>query len=140
MHRRLIPDVVRKQDIATLPDSATVLEAARLMQTRHIGSVLVTTEDGDLEGICTERDIVYRVVARGLPPDRTQLHQVMTRDPDTIGPRERAIEALRRMEDGGYRHLPIIEGGRIVGIVSRRDFYGEEKTQLEDETRLWEAV
>ncbi len=75
------------------------------MQTRHIGSVLVTTEDGDLEGICTERDIVYRVVARGLPPDRTQLHQVMTRDPDTIGPRERAIEALRRMEDGGYRHL-----------------------------------
>ena len=122
------------------PGTATVREAARLMAARNIGSVLVTGRDGRLEGILTERDILCRIVAPGCDPDRTRLQEVMTKDPDTIGPDEPAIEALRRMRDGGYRHLPVVDGRRLVGIVSRRDFWGDEKTRLEDETRLWEIM
>ncbi len=140
MVRRLMPEVVHDQKLAQLPGTATVREAARLMAARRIGSVLVTAHDGRLEGILTERDILCRVVAPGRDPDRTRLHEVMTKDPDTIGPNAPAIEALRRMRDGGYRHLPVLDGGRLVGIVSHRDFLGAEQTRLEDETRLWEIM
>ena len=140
MVRRLMPEVVHDQKLAVLPGSATVHEAARLMAARNIGSVLVTARDGRLEGILTERDILCRVVAPGRDPDHTRLHEVMTKDPDTIGPHAPAIEALRRMRDGGYRHLPVVDGGRLGGIVSRRDFWGDEKMRLEDETRLWEIM
>ena len=140
MARKLMPEVVHDQELAALPGTATVREAARLMAARNIGSVLVTARDGRLEGILTERDILCRIVAPGCDPDRTRLQEVMTKDPDTIGPDEPAIEALRRMRDGGYRHLPVVDGGRLVGIVSRRDFGGDEKTRLEDETRLWEIM
>ncbi len=141
MVRRLMPEVVHDQQLAQLPGTATVREAARLMAARNIGSVLVVARDGRLEGLLTERDLLCRIVAPGRDPDRTRLHEVMTRDPDTIGPGEPAIEALRRMRDGGYRHLPVVDGsGRPVGIVSHRDFLGAEKTRLEDETRLWEIM
>ena len=140
MVRRLMPEVVHDQKLAALPGTATVREAARLMAARNIGSVLVTARDGRLEGILTERDILCRIVAPGRDPDGTRLQEVMTKNPDTIGPDEPAIEALRRMRDGGYRHLPVVDGGRLVGIVSRRDFWGDEKTRLEDETRLWEIM
>jgi CBS domain-containing protein len=141
MVRRLMPDVVHDQKLAELSGTATVREAARLMAARNIGSVLVTAREGQLEGILTERDILCRIVAPGRDPDHTQLHEVMTKDPDTIGPSEPTIEALRRMWDGGYRHLPVVDGGgRPMGIVSHRDFLGEETTRLEDETRLWEIM
>ncbi len=140
MVRRLLLEVERGQRLVERPGSATVREAARLMAARNVGSVLVTAREGQLEGILTERDILCRIVAPGRDPDGTRLQEVMTKNPDTIGPDEPAIEALRRMRDGGYRHLPVVDGGRLVGIVSRRDFWGDEKTRLEDETRLWEIM
>ena len=141
MVRRLMPEVVRDQRLAALPGTATVREAARLMATRNIGSVLVTAHDGRLEGILTERDVMCRVVAPGRDPDRTPLYEVMTENPDTIGLGASAIEALRHMRDGGYRHLPVVDsGGRPMGIASHRDFLGEEMMRLEDETRLWEVI
>ena len=141
MVRRLMPEVVHDQKLVELPGTATVREAARLMAARNVGSVIVTARDGRLEGILTERDVVCRVVMPGRDPDHTRLHEVMTRDPDTIGPTEPAIEALRRMHDGGYRHLPVVDdGGRLIGVVSQRDFLGEEMTRLEEERRLWEVI
>jgi CBS domain-containing protein len=139
MERKIIPDVVQSQELLTLSESQTVREAARCMCDRRVGSVLVTRE-GRLVGIFTERDMVSRVVAPGRDPDKTPLAEVMTQDPDTVVPRTTAIEALRRMQDGGFRHLPVVDQGRLVGIVSRRDFYGEEKARLDDETTLWERV
>jgi CBS domain-containing protein len=139
MNRRIIPDVVHDQDLLRLPPTATVREAAREMRARHVGAVLVVAAER-LEGIFTERDVVNRIVAEGIDPDRTQLAEVMTRNPDTIGPNDTALEALRRMQDGGYRHLPVVDGGRLVGIVSRRDFGGDEKARLDSETKLWERV
>jgi CBS domain-containing protein len=137
--RRVVPDVVRNQELLTLPPDATVRSAAVAMRGRHVGAVLVTT-DGRLAGIFTERDMVNRVVAEGRDPDRTTLAEVMTADPDTIAPATTAIEALRLMDDGGYRHLPIVEHGRVVGIVSRRDFHGDEKARLDDEADLWKKI
>ncbi len=64
----------------------------------------------------------------------------MTRDPDTISPEATALEALRLMEDGGYRHVPVVAEGRPVGIVSGRDFLGSEKDRLEMESGLWERL
>jgi CBS domain-containing protein len=137
--RRLVPDVVRNQRLLTLPRTASVRAAAVAMRERHVGSVLVC-ENERLEGIFTERDIVNRVVAEGRDPDRTTLDEVMTANPDTIPPSALAIDALRRMQDGGYRHLPIVERGRLVGIVSRRDIHGDEKARLDAESGIWEKI
>jgi CBS domain-containing protein len=137
--RRVVPDVVSDQQLLELPPTATVRSAARAMRERHVGAVLVAT-DGHLAGIFTERDMVNRVVADGRDPDQTRLADVMTANPDTIAPATTAIEALRLMNDGGYRHLPIVERGRVVGIVSRRDFHGDEKARLDDESDLWKKI
>jgi CBS domain-containing protein len=68
------------------------------------------------------------------------LADVMTPDPDTMPLGKMAIEALRLMEDSRYRHLPIVEDGRVVGIVSRFDFSGIELDRLDEETGLWERI
>jgi CBS domain-containing protein len=137
--RRVVPDVVSNQQLLELPPTATVRNAALAMRERHVGAVLVTT-DGHLNGIFTERDMVNRVVAEGRDPDQTTLADVMTANPDTIAPTTTAIDALRLMNDGGYRHLPIVEQGRVVGIVSRRDFHGDEKARLDDESDIWKKI
>ena len=116
-----------------------VREAARLMRSENVGSVLVMA-GARLEGIFTERDLVCRVVAEELDPGETRLEEVMTRNPDSIGPDRPAIEALRRMQDGGYRHLPVVAEGQVIAVVSRRDFFGDEKARLDEETGLWERI
>lgn len=133
MERRIIPDVIgQQQQLLLLPGSATVREAAHRMRDREVGAVMITAA-GRLEGIFTERDLLMRVVARDRDPDRTRLHEVMTADPDTIDGNETAITALGRMSEGGYRHLPVLRDGRLVGIVSRRDFLGDEISAVEAE-------
>lgn len=137
--RRIVPDVIDNQDLLEMPRTATVRAAAQAMRDRRVGAVLVG-ENRALEGIFTERDMVNRVIAEGRDPDRTTLADVMTASPDTIAPHATAIDALRRMQDGGFRHLPVVDRGRLVGIVSRRDFFGMEKARLDDESGLWETV
>jgi CBS domain-containing protein len=139
MQRKLVPDVVSVQEIVELPAEATVREAARAMKFQNVGSVLIT-DQGRLEGIFTLQDLVYRVVAPGRDLDTTTLGQVMTADPDTIAADATALQALMSMQDGGYRHLPVTDGARVVAVVSRRDFFGSEKAQLEDQTYLWERI
>jgi CBS domain-containing protein len=139
MRRRIIPDVVHDQDVLFLPAEATVADACRAMKRRHVGCVLVT-DRGHLCGIFTERDVVNRVVAADLDAAKTPLAAVMTRDPDTIEANTSPIEALRMMQDRGYRHLPVIAGDCVVGIVSRRDFLGDEKMRLEEETHYWQRI
>ena len=132
MERKIVPDVIGQQQLVMLPSSATVREAAICMSERQVGAVLVT-RDGALEGIFTERDLLHRVVAPGRDPNGTHLVEVMTKNPDTIEADDYAIEALSRMSERGYRHLPVLDQGRLVGIVSRRDFLGEEIVLVEEE-------
>ena len=138
MHRKVVPDIVSHQKIELLPASTTVREAAQNMAERHIGAVLIG-EGGRLGGIFTERDLLIRVVARGLDPDTTLLKDVMTPNPDTVGPNDRALLALERMRSSGYRHVPVIENGLVVGIVSLRDLYAAAKRELEEDLQQREA-
>jgi CBS domain-containing protein len=137
---RKLSDIVRNQDPVTLSPSATVRKACQSMRARRVGAVLVTEGDRSLVGIFTGRDAVHRVLAEGKDAAHTTLGEVMTRQPDTIPSGKIAIEALRLMEDGRYRHLPIVDDGRVVGIVSRFDFSGMELDRLDEETGLWERI
>jgi len=137
---RKMADMVRNQDPVTLPPEATVKDACERMRDRRIGAVLIIEADRRLVGIFTGRDAVHRVLAAGKNAARTTLAEVMTRDPDTMPPGNTAIEALRRMEDGRFRHLPIVDDGKVVGIVSRFDFSGIELDRLDEETGLWERI
>ena len=129
MTNRNMAEIVKRQNPATLPMTATVQEACRIMRDRRIGAILVTG-----------RDIVGRVAAEARDPATTELGAVMTASPDTVGPKAHAIDALRMMRDGGYRHVPILDGTTIVGIVSHGDFEGLERARLDTETGLWEVL
>jgi len=103
--------------------------------------MLVTSRNSRLPGIFTGRDAVGRVLAEGRDPAGTRLAEVMTRSPETIGPRDHASDALQMIFFGGYRHLPIVdENGKIVGIVPRGDFTGRELARRDDETGFWEII
>ena len=137
---RTMSDLVRHQNPLMLPPTASVQEAARQMRKRDVGAVLVAEGGDKLVGIFTGRDAVSRVLAEGKDPAATTLADVMTYNPDTMAPGHSAIDALRLMQDARCRHLPIVEDGRIVGIVSRGDFRGIEQDRLDEETGLWERI
>jgi CBS domain-containing protein len=138
MNRKLA-DIVRDQTLLVLAEHATVQEACRCMYERRVGSVLVADEAKRLTGIFTGRDAV-RALAEGKKAETTTLAQVMTPDPVTIAPDCRAIDALREMNNRGFRHLPVVERGQVLGVVARNDFKGMEIDRLDDEDRLWECI
>lgn len=137
---RQMSEIVKHQHPLTLRPTATVKHACASMRDRRVGAVLVTDAEHRLLGIFTGRDAVCRVLAEGKDAAATTLEQVMTRDPDTMPPGKTAIEALRLMHDGGYRHLPVIDNGKVVGVVSKGDFRGVEQDRLDAETGIWERI
>lgn len=137
---RRMSDIIKDQDPLTLSPSTTVKHACQCMRERRVGAVLVTDKERHLFGIFTGRDAVCRVLAEGKDPAKTRLSEVMTRDPDTMPPGKTAIDALRMMQDGGYRHVPIVADGKVMGVASRGDFKGIEQGRLDEETGLWERL
>ena len=140
MLNRWVSGLIRNQILLNLPPEVTVREACQRMRERRVGSVLVIDARGRLLGIFTERDAVCRVLAEALDPDRAPLAAVMTKDPATMAPRGTAMDALRTMQDGGFRHVPVVEDGRAVGVVSFTDFRGLEHARLEEETEVFETL
>lgn len=136
---RQMSEIVRDQKPLILSPRATVKHACQRMRDRRVGAVLVTDKER-LVGIFTGRDAVCRVLAEGKDPAETALAEVMTRDPKTMPPSNKAIEALRLMHDGGFRHVPVVADGVVVGIVSHGDFRGLETARLDEETGLWERI
>lgn len=137
---RLVADLVHDQSILTVPETLPVRDATRDMDARNVGAVLVTDAAQRLVGIFTERDLLRRVVAQGRDPNTTPVMEVMTRNPDTVGSRHFAVDALRLMREGGYRHLPVVDGDRIVGILSQRDFYSDEVACVDNQYELWQRL
>lgn len=111
-------EILRRFDPIMLPPNATVMMAARHMRARNDTAVLITEGD-TLLGIFTERDGISRVLAEGKDPVETTLADVMTDNPNTVGPHDSADEIVRLMEALQCRHLPIVEDGKTVGVVSR---------------------
>jgi CBS domain-containing protein len=124
----------------TLNEAASVTEACEQMRVHRAGSVLVTGDAGRLVGIFTGRDAVCRVVAQRRDPSSTRLGEVMTRDPKTTLPGQTAYDVLRMMAEGGFRHMPLVKNGGIVGLVSRGDFRGVELDPDDEECDLWDHL
>jgi CBS domain-containing protein len=123
-----VRSIIGQHGFVTAPPSTTVRQAAELMARRHVGAVIVV-EDDHLLGIFSERDAVFRVVARGLEPATTALAEVMTPTPVTIEPDRSFGHAMAVMHQHHCRHLPVVENGRPIGIVSARNALDPE---LED--------
>lgn len=125
MSDRLIKKIIEDQEVVTAPADMTVSDAALLMREKHIGAVVVVEND-KLAGIFTERDALFRVVAEGRDSKSTVLADVMTRNPQTVKPEQPFSAALQLMYGGKFRHVPVVEDGRPVGIISARDALGPE--------------
>ncbi|MGZ5095512.1 MAG: CBS domain-containing protein [Burkholderiales bacterium] len=129
---RPIKEVIRDQHLLHAPPTMTVSEAAALMKKRHVGALLVMKRQ-ELAGIFTERDAVFRVLATHANPDHTQLDEVMTPAPQTIAADRPLSHALHIMYEGGFRHVPVVENGKLVGMVSARDALSSELAQFESD-------
>ncbi len=134
MERKIVPDVINGQTIHSVAPGETVRSIARIMRDRKIAAVVVM-ETERLVGIITERDMTTRVIAAGLNPDTTLARDIMTANPDTLGPNDKASEAIRMMREHNYRHLPVVAGHQVVGMVSVRDLYAVYNTELEQDLK-----
>ena len=110
---------VMTSDPKTVDASATVQEAAQIMDSEDIGNVLVV-ENGEVQGIVTDRDIAVRVVAKGNGPD-SSVREACTTDVQTLSPDDSVDDALNKMEQAEVRRLPVVEDGKPIGIVSLGD-------------------
>lgn len=115
-----IRSVMERKKFITAAPTETVSAAARMMATHDAGAVLIV-QDHQLIGIFTERDVVFRVIALGRDPKATVLQDVMTADPKTLGPTQCYGHALVIMQENGFRHVPVVENGRAIGIISSRN-------------------
>ncbi len=129
MQVRTLRTIVAGRPAITTMRTTTVAEASRMMKQRNVGSLLVV--DGTrLAGIFTERDALYRVLADGRDPVTTPIGDVMTPQPQTMHPDEPFVRALRVMYEARFRHLPVVEFGRPLGIVSVRDALDDDLVDL----------
>jgi CBS domain-containing protein len=127
--QRPIRSIIEDQKPVTANAEITVAAAARLMKERRVGAILVLKE-GKLAGIFTERDALFRVIAEGRDPAGTRIAEVMTANPRTITPDRPFGHALHLMYEGGFRHVPVVDDGRPLGVVSSRDALGPDLKQF----------
>jgi CBS domain-containing protein len=118
-----LPEFRNRSKLLTLGADTSVLDASRAMAEKNYGSVVITDTSGKLEGIFTERDVLRRIVAKGVDPASTKLAEVMTRDVKTARVDDEVLACLRQMSNGRFRHLPLVdETGALQGMVSQGDF------------------
>jgi CBS domain-containing protein len=123
-------DIVKDRKIYSVEATRTVLEAARFMMEHNIGALPVL-RNAELVGILSERDIMNRVVAVGRTPGTTLVSEVMTPNPRAVAIDETVEECLFIMREFGFRHLPIVEGKEVKGLVSLRDILLRRVTEIE---------
>ena len=131
---RSIRTLIENKESITCPESLTVCEAALVMKRRRIGAIMVVEGD-KLIGIFTERDALFRVLAEKRDLHSTRVADVMTRNPQSIHPDKQFADALQLMHSGHFRHLPVVENGRAIGMVSASDAMGPEL-----EAFVWELL
>jgi CBS domain-containing protein len=123
-------ELVKDRKVYSIDVSRTVLEAARFMMEHNIGALPVL-RNGELAGIFSERDIMNRVVALGRTPGTTAVAEVMTANPRAVPVDETIEECLFIMREFGFRHLPIVDGKELKGLVSLRDVLMRHAAELE---------
>ena len=135
---KTIGGLISGREIFHVRSDQSVRDAARYMTDRRVGAVSVL--DGTrLVGILSERDLMGRVIAPQLDPDRTRVGEVMTKDLVVAQSGESHEEGLRKMKQAGCRHLPVVEGDRLVGMVSQRDLLQIDLSEKDEEIRWLNA-
>ncbi|HEY0389006.1 MAG TPA: CBS domain-containing protein [Gaiellales bacterium] len=127
-------DFMTSDDVLTIPADTTLGQAARLMRGRNVGAAVVT-EAERIVGIFTERDLL-RAIADSRHPDQGQVQSYMTPDPLTLPPDHSPSEAAQIMSERKFRHIPVVEGDRLVGIVSIRDLVGAGLQMVSDDAHV----
>lgn len=131
---RTLRDLIKDRKLYSIDAGRTVLEAARYMMENNIGALPVL-RDGGLVGIISERDIMNRVVAAGRTAGTTAVSEVMTANPRAVFIDESVEECLFIMREFGFRHLPIVDGKQVKGLVSLRDLLMQHAAELEQQAQ-----
>jgi CBS domain-containing protein len=127
-------EIVKDRKVYSIDAGRSVLEAARYMMEHNVGALPVV-RGGELAGIFSERDIMNRVVAVGRTPGTTSVAEVMTANPRAVPLDESIEECLFIMREFGFRHLPIVDGKELKGLVSLRDILMRQAAEIERATR-----
>lgn len=142
MPNRAVIKIIQNRDfLISTPEKSVRAVAAHMKKNHTAATLVVDPEDGRLIGICTERDLAFKVLAEGLDPLTTPVGTVMTEDPQTIGPEMRFGHALHLMYEGGFRHMPVVDPlGRPIGVISSRDALGLEILHFRQELEQREVL
>jgi CBS domain-containing protein len=123
VERSLLEDrvvVLNPRPAVTLPTTATTGDAIRTMLTNNVGALLIVEDGGRLLGIFSERDLLTKAASDPEYASRP-VRAFMTADPETVRPTDPLAFVLHKMDGGGYRHLPVVQDGRVLGMLSVRD-------------------
>ena len=134
MFDQTIKSIMERKKFLVASPETSVSNAAKLMAGKNVGAVMVV-ENECLVGIFTERDVVFRVVAQGRDANTTLLTEVMTAQPKTLDPGKSYGHALLLMHENGFRHVPVVEGGHPVGIISSRNAMDPDLEEFVSEAR-----
>lgn len=130
MPTRKLKDVVANRKFVSAAATHSAMDVAKLMALHNIGSVLILNGER-LEGIVTERDVITRVVAPGRNPETVKVAEFMTHMPVVMSLDKPFGHALMAMAEGKFRHIPVVDGFKVVGVVSMRDALGQEHLELD---------
>ena len=133
-----IRELIRRPEVHSVQKEQLVLDVVQFMTQINVGAVSVLEGEG-LVGIFSERDLMTRVVNKGLSPADTPVEQVMTPDPVIVEAQTSVEDCMRVMNQANCRHLPIVSGGKLVGMVSLRDLLLHNISQKDDEIHLMRA-
>jgi CBS domain-containing protein len=133
-----IRPLVEGKIVHTVPPDTSVLDVARFMSEKRVGAIVILEGDRPV-GVFSERDLMERVVIRGRSPAEIRVKEVMTRDILTGSPDDSYIDCMKKMQSRGCRHLPIVEGGRVVAMLSLRDLLKVEIDEKEEEIKWMNA-
>jgi CBS domain-containing protein len=123
-------------DVVTTRPDATVAEVAKLLKAKRIGAVVVTDADEGLCGIISERDLACGLADHGADLLRMRVGDLMTREISTCSPDDGIDRLMRQMTEGRFRHLPVVEDGKMIGIISIGDVVKHRLQELEHEAHM----
>ena len=127
---RNLKNVVAGREVISILATQSVLDAAKLMAAKNVGAALVMNGQR-LDGIVTERDIIKKIVALGRNPETVAVSEIMTGNPVVMAADKPFVRALVAMSEGKFRHIPVVEGFKVIGVVSIRDAIGSEHEQMD---------
>ena len=141
MSERTVQQSISSGRVLSASPQTSVYEAACSMTAANCGSIIIVSDAGAMLGILTERDLMTKVVAKALDPQKTSTSEVMTANPRFVSPDTPVSDALVIMKDGGFRHLPILSSTyKIVGMFSIRDAAPREISEADSKAQYMDLL